>query len=130
MKPWSTLIFPSALVVLGVVPVLCFAALAAWQSIMLFQAGKWVPLPSMGLLPEGVLPAHPAALWMAVALPAAAGLAIAALGMLGIRRQRAAIRAHRQQSLDRQRRVEDYRREDAAADRLDGRREPFIADFR
>jgi len=56
-----------------------------------------------------------------------AGLALDAVGVLRVLRQRAIIRAQRQDLDDRQRRVRDYRNDRSAAPTLDERLEPFIS---
>ena len=114
MKTWTALIFSAALAVTGGVPVLCFVALLVWQLVTLVQTRHAAPLP--------------AALSFPVILAAALiGLGLAAAGVLGFRRQRAALRAERRQRDDRLRRVQDYRSDGGMVDTLDGRREPFIA---
>jgi hypothetical protein len=133
LKAKTAILFWAALAVVGAVPVLCLAAIFVWQIIMAYQT-QWVPMPATLLFPENLLPANPAALWVlarmhAALLPALIGLGIAVLGALGFLRQRAAIRAHRQENEDRLRRVQDYLR-DGPTDRLDGRREPFISNRR
>lgn len=135
LKARTAVLFWAALAVVGAVPVLCFAAILVWQIVMLYQTRSWVPMPATLLFPENLLPAHPAALWVltrihAALLPALVGLGIAVLGVLRFLRQRAAIRAHRQENEDRLRRVQDYLRDGGPTDRLDGRREPFISDRR
>jgi hypothetical protein len=141
--------FPQlVLLIAGLVPVLYFGALVAWQVSALFQAGAWVPLPVTFLFTEHsllaagkaapVLPFIPELPWAAgkaVAaildrvhvglIPALAGLAIMALAVLRLRRQMAVIRVQKQWNEDRLRRAQDYR-EDRPLDRLDGRREPFM----
>jgi len=140
------LIYPVLLIVAGAVPVLFFAGLVGWQLITLLQGGGWVPLPALLLFSDpsfAFVPdlswiwragagSPPAALWVLsrvhfALLPALAGLAVTALGVLGVLRQRAEQRARRQRHEDRLRRVQDYQREDRSADTLDGRREPFIS---
>jgi hypothetical protein len=132
MKAWTALMFSAALAIAGALPVVCFVAVMAWQIVTLFQTRAWAPMPATLLMPETLLPAHPAAMWVldrlhAGVVPALLGLAIAAVGVRGVLRQRAAMRTQRQRTQDRLRRVDDYRRDDAANDTLDGRREPFIA---
>ena len=131
MKARTALMFPAALAVAGTLPVLCFVALVGWQLAMLFQTRAWTPLPATLLFPESLLSEHPAAIWIvgkvhAGLVPALLGLGIAAIGVLGVLRRHAAIRAQRQHNEDRLRRVHDYRGEDSASVTLDGRREPFI----
>ena len=101
LKARIALIASAALIVVGAVPVLGVAGLVGWQVVLRFQSGKWLPLAASGV------PVHVAVLWIA----GFAGLAIAALGVLGFARQRAAIRAHKQQREDRLRRVQDYLRD-------------------
>ena len=100
----------AVLVVAGAVPVLYFTGLVAWQVVTLVQTGSWVALPAI----------YPALVF------ALAGAAMIAAGVLRALRQRAAIHAQKLQKQDRVRRVQDYLRE-VSGDRLDGRREPFIA---
>jgi hypothetical protein len=133
LKARTALILWAAVAVAGALPVLCFAAAFGWQLVELFETRKWVPMPATLLLPESLLPSHPAGLWIVSKLhaglvPALLGLGIAALGVIGVRHRRAMIRAQRQQHEDRLRRVDDYRRD--GGDFLDGRREPCIADRR
>jgi hypothetical protein len=135
LKTRTAFLLWAALAIVGAVPVVCFAAIVVWQLVMLFQTRSWVPMPATVLFPENLLPGHPAALWVltrihAALLPALVGLGIAALGVLGVLRKRAAIRAHRQENEDRLRRVQDYLRDGVMTERLDGRREPFISDRR
>lgn len=148
LKAGTAILVASVLVIAGLVPVLYFVALLAWQVSALFQAGAWVPLPvsllftEHSLLAAGkaapVLPFIPELPWAAdktVAaildrvhvglIPALAGLAIMALAVLRLYRQMAVIRAQKQWNEDRLRRTQDYR-EDRPLDALDGRREPFI----
>ena len=120
LKARSALILSAALVAVGTVPLLGLGALVGWQIAMRFQTGNWLPFAASGL------PVHSAVIWIL----GLAGLAIAALGVLGVVRQREAIRAHRQQHEDRLRRVQDYLRDEQPMDRLDGRREPTISDRR
>ena len=140
------LIFSVLLIVAGAVPVLFFAGLVGWQMVTLFSGGGWLPLPALLLFSDpsfAFVPdlswlwragadSPPAAIWILsrvhfALLPALAGLALMAPGVLGVLRQRAERRARRQHHEDRLRRVQDYQREDRSADRLDGRREPFIS---
>jgi hypothetical protein len=135
LKARTAVMLWAAVTVAGAVPVLCFVAAFAWQLATLFETRAWMPLPATLLFPESLLPSHPAALWILSRLhaglaPALLGLGIAALGVRGLLRRRAAIRAQRRQYEDRLRRVQDYRREDSPADTLDGRREPFISSRR
>jgi hypothetical protein len=64
------------------------------------------------------------------AIFAVIGLGVIALGVSGVLRHHAAIRAHRQRAEDSRRRVRDYRNDDGRAASFDGRREPFIAEPR
>ena len=140
------LIYSVLLIVAGAVPVLFFAGLIGWQLLTLFTGGGWVPLPALLLFSDpsfAFVPdlsslwragadSPPAALWVLsrvhfALLPALAGLAVMAPGVLGVLRHRAERRARRQHHEDRLRRVQDYQREDRSADTLDGRREPFIS---
>ena len=127
MKAWTALIGSAALTVVGALPVLCLVALFVWQLGTLLLTRSWVPLPVTLLLPEDLPPAALSLLTRVHAglVPALLGLGIAALGMRGMLRQRAALRAQVQRREDRLRRVHAYRT-DEPADRLDGRREPFI----
>jgi len=139
MNAWFTLqrartamIFSAVLAAAGALPVLCLVALVGWQIAALIQTRAWMPMPSTLLFPDSLLPSHPAALWAlgklhAGLVPALLGLGIVALGVRGMLRQRAVIHAQRLRREDSLRRVDDYRRDDAANDTLDGRREPFIA---
>jgi hypothetical protein len=144
------------LIVAGALPVLFLAGLVAWQVVTLFQAGAWVPLPVLLLFTDhAVLQAGKLApvlgfipdlslIWTAgtdtvkpvlwvlsrlhfAVLPALAGLALIALGVRGLLRQRAALHARKNYQEDRLRRVQDYRQDDADSDAFDGRREPFIS---
>jgi hypothetical protein len=154
MKGWKALIFPCALILVGAVPVIYLAVLLALQLATTIQIGSWVALPLrmlftepallettkaaplLGLVPDlswawrvGPDTAPPLA-WLLgnvhfAALPALAGLLIAASGALRLRRHAAAMHTCRQQREDRERRAQDYR-QNAPADAL-GRREPFIA---
>lgn len=117
LKARIALILSAVLVLTGAVPFLSLGALVGWQIVMRFQAGTWLPFSASGVS------AHPAVIWIA----GLAGLAIAALGVFAGLRQSAAIRARKQQHEDRLRRVQDYRRDASPADRLDGRREPYIS---
>ena len=144
------------LILAGAVPVLFLAGLLAWQVVTLFQAGAWVPLPVLLLFTDhaalqaakvapvlGFIP-DLSLIWTAGAdtpkpvlwalgrvhfalLPALAGLVMMAAGVLGLLRQRAAIRAQRNYREDRLRRVQDYQRDERPTDTFDGRREPFIS---
>lgn len=146
----AVLILSAALVVAGLVPLLYFLGLVGWQFATLLQARSWVPLPASLLFtehsfafipqfpwawlvsPDSLLPAHTALMWVLSRLHAGlafglAGLAIIAVGSLGVLRQRAVIRAQRQEIDDRQRRVNDYRNDHSPAPTLDERLEPFIS---
>lgn len=127
MKAWTALICSAAMAVAGALPVLCLVALFVWQLGTLFLTRSWTPLPATLLLPEDLNPAALSLLARVHAglVPALLGLAIAALGVRGVLRQRAAMRARKRTHEDRLRRVSAYR-SDEPADRLDGRREPFI----
>jgi hypothetical protein len=136
-------------VLIGLVPVLYFLALAGWQWSASLQAGKWIALPlslafsDHSLLQTAqaapVLPYIPQLPWIAtppvaamlarvhVALiPALLGLLIIALGSLRALRQRAVMRALKQDNEDRVRRIRDYRRDDTQIEPIDERREPYI----
>jgi hypothetical protein len=112
LKARTVLFFAVVLVVAGLVPVLYFATLFVWHIAALFQAGSWGPFPAT-LLHVGLV----------FALP---GLAVVALGVFGVLRQKAVIRVYKQQEEDRLRRARDYRRDSSGADYRDGRREPYI----
>lgn len=147
----TLLLLSGALVPLGVVPVLYLLALVGWQISARIQGGVWVRLPATlvftdpSLLQAGkaapVLPFIPyvdwsgsttdAAVWILSQLhvglvPALLGCAIAAFGVVGVLRQKTAIRVQKQRKADRVRRMQDYRRESSPADAVEGRREPFI----
>lgn len=127
-----------ALVLAGLVSLLCISALVSWQITARVDTGTWVPLPA-ALLFDGqaaprFLPEAPAA-WVAAlrawpqlmellgrmhvgllfALP---GALLGGLGAFMVIRQRDLVRLERQRAEDRLRRVPLYR--DSA------RREPFI----
>src|SRR5688500_15338467 len=146
----AALIFPAALVVAGLVPLLYFIGLVGWQIATLVQKGSWVPLPASLLLsehsfafipqlawpwlasPDSLLPVHTALVWVLSRLHAGlafglAGLALGAVGVVGVLRQRAVMHAHKQELDDRQRRMRDYRNDHSAAPTLDERLEPFIS---
>lgn len=81
--------------------------------------------------PQATAPEQQVALWVLEQLHvglgfALAGLMLMALGVLGVRRQNARIRLHKQGRGDRARRMQDYQREGRAPAGLDGRREPYI----
>lgn len=140
------LMFSVLLVLAGAVPVLFLVGLVAWQVVTLVQGGGWVPLPLLLLFSDPSFAFVPDLSWIWHAsadsprpviwvlsrvhfalLPALAGLALMALGVRGVLKRRAETRALRERHEDRQRRVQDYQREDRSADTLDGRREPFIS---
>jgi hypothetical protein len=146
----AVLILSAALVVLGLVPLLYFVGLLGWQIVTLFQTRSWVALPASVLFsehsfafipqlawpwlasPDSLLPAHTAIVWVLGKVHAGlvfglTGLALGAIGVLGVLRQRAVIHAQRQDLDDRQRRVRDYRNDHSAAPTLDERLEPFIS---
>jgi len=107
LKPRTMLFSAAVLVVAGLVPVLYFAGLVAWQISALVQAGSWVPLPAMLLFtnhslaeagkaapalafipelpwawlmsPESWLPAHTTVTWILGRLHV--GLAFAVVGL-------------------------------------------------
>lgn len=144
----TRLFFAGVLVLVGIVPVLYFFALLGWQFAVTSLWGTWVPLPaallfvgesaSAGKAAAAVLPFVPyipgvqitnsAAVWIlgnlhVAVIPALLGCAIVARAVLSVLRQRAYIRAARQRTEDRVRRIEDYRR---GENFFDGRREPYI----
>jgi hypothetical protein len=85
--------------------------------------------------PDSLLPAHTALMWALSRVHAGAifgvvGLGLIALGVIGVQRQYAAIRAQRRRAEDSGRRVRDYRNDDGHAASSDGRREPFISEPR
>lgn len=106
MKAKTLLFLSILLVAAGAWPAAYYLGQLAWQVIGMFQARAF---------------ALPAAL-----LPALGGLAAMAIGAFGILRQKALIRVEKQRKEDRARRLQDYRRDAASADTLDGRREPYI----
>jgi hypothetical protein len=136
-------------VLIGLVPVIYFLALAGWQWSASVQAGKWIALPltlafsDHSLLQAAkaapVLPYIPELPWIATPpvgaildrvhfglIPALLGLLIMALGALRALRQLAVMRALKQHNEDRVRRIQDYRREDTRIEPIDERREPYI----
>ena len=146
----AALILSAALVIAGLVPLLYFVGLVGWQVVTLVQTRAWVPLPvsllfsehSFAFLPQfawpwlaspdSLLPAHAAIVWVLSKVHAGlisgfAGLALGAAGVVGVLRQRALIRAQRQELDDRNRRVRDYRNDHSAAPTLDERLEPYIS---
>ena len=82
LRARAALIFSAALVAAGLVPLLYFVGLVAWQIAMLFQTRAWVPLPASLLFtdhsfafipefpwawlmsPDSLLPVHTAAMWV------------------------------------------------------------------
>ena len=144
------------LILAGALPVLFLAGLLAWQTLTLFQAGAWVPLPVLllftdhaaaagnkvapvlGFIPDlsliwtaGADTPKPV-LWALSRVHFALLPALIGRGDDGGRRSRLAPGTGcdpRAQKLrkDRLRRVQDYRRDDTEADASDGRREPFIS---
>jgi hypothetical protein len=146
----AVLILSAALVVAGLVPLLYFVGLLGWQIVTLFQTRSWVALPVSLLFtehsfafipqlawpwlasPDSLLPAHAAIMWVLSKVHVGllfglAGLALAAVGVVGVLRQRALIRLQRQELDDRKRRVRDYRNDHSAPPTLDERLEPFIS---
>jgi hypothetical protein len=146
----AVLILSAALVVAGLVPLLYFLGLVGWQVAALVETRSWVRLPASLLFtehsfafipqfpwawltsPDSLLPAHTALMWVLSRVHAGlafglVGLAIIALGVMGVLTQRAVIRAQRQEIDDRQRRVRDYRSDKSPAPTLDERLEPFIS---
>lgn len=147
------LVFWATVAIAGLVPALYLAGMIAWQVVTLFQLRSWVPLPASLLLtehsfaflpalgwawlmsPDSLLPVHTALMWVlgrvhAGAIFGVVGLPLIALGVIGVLRHYAAIRAHRQRADDRRRRVLDYRNDPDHAAPFDGRREPFISEPR
>jgi hypothetical protein len=145
MVVWATV------AIVGLAPVLYLAGLVAWQAVTLFQQRSWVPLPASLLLtehsfaflpalgwawlmsPDSFLPAHTALMWVLSRMHAGVifgvvGLGLIALGVIGVRRHYAAIRAQRQRAEDSRRRVREYRNENGHPAPFDGRREPFISE--
>jgi len=149
LRARTLLLFYAMLVPIGVLPVLYFLALAAWQISTRLKAGTWLPLPSTLLFSDYALKAekaaevlpyipHFASPWstdevvvlimdkLHVGLiPALLGGIIILLGVLGVAQQRERIRLVRQWKQDRLRRTRDYRHE-ARRLETDDRREPFI----
>lgn len=144
----TRLFFAGMLVLAGVLPVLYLLALLGWQCTGIFLWGVWVPLPlsllflgdpgsagkAAALLPfiphiPGIQVTNTAAAWILgkvhlAAIPALLGCWIAARAVFSILREKALIRAVRQRTEDRVRRIDDYRR--GAAELSDDRREPYI----
>ena len=141
LRARASLFFSAALAVAGLVPVIYFVGLFVWQVVVSVQAGKWIALPMSLLFTEHAYTFLPK---LPLSLPAAlipvldrvqagllfglVGLALVAIGLLGVLKQRAALRAYRQWREDRARRVEDYRRDDTHADAF-GRREPIFVQY-
>ena len=146
----AVLILSAALVVAGLVPLLYFVGLVGWQIVTLFQTRSWVALPlsllfsehSLAFIPQfpwpwlaspdSLLPAHTAIVWVLSKVHAGlvfglAGLALGAVGVVGVLKQRALLRAQKQELDDRKRRVRDYRNDHSAAPTLDERLEPYIS---
>ena len=151
LRARASLFFSSALILAGLVPVLYLAGVFVWQVIASMQAGKWIALPISLLFtehayaflpkvpwawfatPDSMLPLHNALAAVlgrvhAGALFGIVGLALVAVGVCGVLKQRAALRAYRQWREDRARRVEEYRRDDTHADAF-GRREPIFVQY-
>ena len=126
----AVLILSAALVVAGLVPLLYFVGLLGWQIVTLFQTRAWVALPVSLLFsehsfafipqfpwpwlasPDSLLPAHTAIVWVLSKVHAGlvfglAGLALGAVGVVGVLKQRALQRAQKQELDDRKRRVRD-----------------------
>lgn len=145
------LAFWAAVAIAGLAPVLYFVGLLVWQFVTALQGGKWIALPASLLLtehsfaflpalgwawlmsPDSLLTVHSALMWALVRVHAGVifgvvGLAVIALGVLGVRRHYAALRTQRQRAEDSRRRVRDYRNEDGHLAALDGRQEPFISE--
>ena len=159
MKTWTARMFSGALVLIGAAPVIYLLVLLMAQFFTSIKAGAWVGLPLTVLFTEpaalqastaapivGLIP-NLSSLWVAgpespaalmwvlnkvhvAAIPALIGLPIIAAGVLQLRRRHAEIQVHAQQSEDRLRRVSDYQRDDVVVAPLDGRREPYIANWR
>ena len=130
LKARTGLIAWAVLVVAGALPVLCLAAVFVWQIVMVFYTRSWHAMPATILFPENALPTG--ALWIlsrlhAGLVPALIGLGIAAYGVNRLSRERELIRVYKKEREDRLRRVREYLRDRPPPDRLDGRREPFIA---
>lgn len=143
----TRLFFAGVLVLAGIVPVLYLLALLGWQLAGVFLWGTWIPLPvallfvgdpasagkAAAVLPfvpylSGVQVTNGAAVWIlgklhVAVIPALVGCAIVARALLGILRQKARIRAAKQRTEDRVRRIQDYRQ---GKDFFDERREPYI----
>jgi hypothetical protein len=155
MRTWPTLIFSSALIVIGAAPVLYLLVLALAQLFTSIKAGAWVALPLTVLFTEpavlqagkaaplaGLIPNLSAA-WVAgpdspvalvwllnkvhvALLPALLGAPLLVAGVLKMRNRRVAIQVQKERHEDRLRRVRDYQHDDTVGDAL-GRREPFIS---
>ena len=141
LRARASLFFSAALALAGLVPVAYFVGLFVWQVAVSMQAGKWIALPMSLLFTEHAytflpnLPLDLPSVLSAVLdrvhaglLFGLVGLALVAVGLLGVVKQRAALRAYRQWREDRARRVDDYRRDDIHADSF-GRREPFFVQY-
>ena len=139
--------FAGVFVLAGMVPVLHFLALLAWPFVGVSRSGVWVPLPAALLFlgepasagkAAAVLPFIPhipgvhitntAAVWIlgqlhVAVIPALLGCAIVVRAALSILHQSARIRAVRQRTEDRVRRIQDYRQGEGFSD---GRREPYL----
>ena len=157
MNAWSPrraragLLFSAVLALIGLVPAVYFLGLLVWQFASSLQAGKWLALPmslvftghSFAFLPhfpwpwfmspDSLLPLHNAISWVlgrvhVGLLFGVLGVAMVAIGVLGVLKHYAALRAYRQKSQDQARRVRDYERDDLQADSF-GRREPYIIQY-
>jgi hypothetical protein len=149
MKAKMALASSVSVIVIGLVPVLYFAALAVAQLAISIRGGSWVPLPMTLLFADhsllqndkaaallAFIPQFPMSLPAAVAWAlerlhvglvfAPVGVVIAASGALAARRQLGRIRQEKQDREDRLRRAQDYRRGGSPADALEERLEPFI----
>lgn len=157
-KAWTALV-SIALILTGAAPAAYLLVLLMAQLFTSMQVGSWVALPLtvlftepavlqagnaapiVGLLPNlsstwTAGPDSPAALmWVlnkvhVAAVPVLLGLPVLAAGLLRLRRRSDEIRVHTQQNEDRLRRVSDYQRDETAIAPIDGRREPYIANWR
>ena len=149
LKRKTILLSGVVLIVVGLAPVLYFAALLIWQIAPLYRGGSWVALPATLLFtnhahafipqfpwawlasPESLLPAHTAVTWILGRVHLGLVFALVGLPVMGVGvalwlRQRSAIRAEQQRKEDAQRRVRDYLGGSSGFDNVDGRREPFI----
>ena len=159
MKTWTARMFSGALVLIGAAPLVYLLVLLMAQLFTSIKAGGWVGLPLTVLFTEpaalqagkaapivGLIP-NLSSLWVAgpdspaalmwllgkvhvAAIPALLGLPLLAAGVLNIRTRREAVRTQQERHEDRLRRVSDYQREDTVIAPLDGRREPYIANWR